>query len=163
MLELIDELRAHEFDVFIVTGGGAEFVRAISRTFYDVAPDAVVGSLVGYEFTRDADGRPRLLRTTELFGEVNEGAPKVTNIQLQLGRRPIFAAGNSPGDAEMLEYALAAGTPSMALLVSHDDAEREYAYEGRAGSFETDGSFDDTARGLGITVVSMRSDWVTVF
>ena len=163
MLELIDELRAHEFDVFIVTGGGAEFVRAISRTFYDVSPDAVVGSLVGYEFTRDADGRPRLLRTTELFGEVNEGAPKVTNIQLQLGRRPIFAAGNSPGDAEMLEYALAAGTPSMALVVSHDDAEREYAYEGRAGSFETDGSFDDTARGLGITVVSMRSDWVTVF
>ena len=112
MLELLDELRAHGFDIFIVTGGGAEFVRAISRAFYDVSPDDVVGSLVGYEFTRDDEGRPRLLRTTELFGEVNEGEPKVTNIRLQLGRRPIFAAGNSPGDAEMLEYALAAGTPS---------------------------------------------------
>ena len=163
MLELLDELRAHDFDVFIVTGGGAEFVRAISREFYDVSPDAVVGSLVGYEITRDAEGRPRLLRTTELFGEVNEGAPKVSNIQLQLGRRPILAAGNSPGDAEMLEYALAAEGPTMALLVNHDDAEREYAYEGRAGSFETDGSFEETARGLGITVVSMRDDWATVF
>lgn len=163
MLELIDELRAHDFDVFIVTGGGAEFVRAISRTFYDVAPDAVVGSLVGYELIRDADSRPALLRTTDLFGAVNEGAPKVINIQLQLGRRPIFAAGNSPGDAEMLEYALAAGGPSMALLVNHDDAEREYAYESRAGSFETDGSFEEVANGLGITVVSMRSDWATVF
>jgi len=163
MLELLDELRAHDFDIFIVTGGGAEFVRAISREFYDVSPDAVVGSLVGYEFTRDTEGRPRLLRTTELFGEVNEGAPKVTNIQLQLGRRPILAAGNSPGDAEMLEYALAADGPTIALLVDHDDAEREYAYEGRAGSFDTDGSFEETARGLGITVVSMRSDWSTVF
>lgn len=163
MLELIDELRAHGFDVFIVTGGGADFVRAISRRFYGVSPEAVVGSLVGYEFTRDAEGRPRLLRTAELFGEVNEGAPKVTSIQRQLGRRPIFAAGNSPGDAEMLEHALGAGAPSMALLVNHDDAEREYAYEGRAGSFEIEGSFVDAARGLGITVISMRSDWATVF
>ena len=163
MLELLDELRAHEFDVFIVTGGGAEFVRAISREFYDVSPDAVVGSLVGYEFGRDADGRPRLRRTTDLFGEVNEGAPKVTNIQLQLGRRPILAAGNSPGDAEMLEYALASDGPSIALLVNHDDADREYAYEGRAGSYDTAGSFEETAGGLGITVVSMRADWATVF
>jgi len=163
MLELIDELRAHDFDVFIVTGGGAEFVRSISQMFYGVTPDHVVGSLVGYEFTRDSKGRPTLLRTTELFGEVNEGAPKVANIQLQLGRRPIFAAGNSPGDAEMLEYALATGTPSMALLVNHDDAEREYAYAGRAGSFETDAPFEETASSLGITVASMRSDWATIF
>ena len=163
MLELVDELRAHDFDVFIVTGGGAEFVRAVSRRFYDVSPDAVVGSLVGYEFTRDAAGRPTLRRTTQLFGEVNEGAPKVTNIQLQLGRRPIFAAGNSPGDAEMLEYALAADGPSMALLVNHDDADREYAYEGEAGTFETDGSFTELAEGLGITIASMRNDWETVF
>jgi len=163
MLELLDELRTHRFDVFIVTGGGAEFVRAISRGFYAVSPDAVVGSLVDYEFVRDDGDRPALVRTKELFGHVNEGPPKVSNIQLQLGRRPIFAAGNSPGDAEMLEYAVAGTGPSMALLVDHDDAEREYAYEGRAGSFETEGSFEETARGLGITVVSMRSDWATVF
>jgi len=163
MLELVDELRAHDFDVFIVTGGGAEFVRAVSRRFYDVSPDAVVGSLVGYEFARDDAGRPALRRTTQLFGEVNEGAPKVTNIQLQLGRRPIFAAGNSPGDAEMLEYALASDGPSMALLVDHDDATREYAYEGVAGTFESDGSFTEAAKELGITIVSMRDDWATVF
>jgi phosphoserine phosphatase len=163
MLELIDELRAHHFDVFIVTGGGAEFVRAISRSFYGVSPDAVVGSLVGYRFTRDDRGRPRLVRTGELFGDVNEGEPKVTNIRRQLGRRPIFAAGNSPGDTEMLEDALAGDGPSMALLVDHDDPEREYAYEARAGSFATEGSFLDVARQLGFTVVSMRNDWQTVF
>jgi phosphoglycolate phosphatase-like HAD superfamily hydrolase len=163
MLELLDELRAHHFDVYIVTGGGTEFVRAISRPFYAVSPDAVVGSLVGYRFTRDDRGRPRLVRTNELFGDVNEGEPKVTNIRRQLGRRPIFAAGNSPGDTEMLEDALAAGGPTVAITIDHDDGEREYAYEARAGSFVTEGSHLDTARRLGITVVSMRDDWATVF
>ena len=47
----------------------------------------------------------------------------MTNIQTQLGRRPILAAGNSGGDREMLEWALAAGTPSLALLIDHDDAD----------------------------------------
>ena len=163
MLELLAELRAHHFSVFIVSGGGTEFVRAISEEFYGVEPQDVVGSLVGYEFVRSDTGAPRLLRTLELFGEVNEGPPKVTNIQRQLGRRPIFAAGNSPGDTEMLEYALAATGPSMAITIDHDDAEREYAYEGVAGSFETDGSYLDQMRGLGVTVVSMRDDWAAVF
>ena len=63
----------------------------------------------------------------------------------------------------MLEYALAADGPSMALLVDHDDADREYEYEGEAGTFETDGSFTELAEGLGITIASMRDDWETVF
>jgi phosphoserine phosphatase len=163
MLELLDELRAHDFDVFIVSGGGAEFVRGISRSFYEVSPDDVVGSLVDYRFHRDENGRPELKRTSELFGEVNEGESKVSSIRRQLGRRPIFAAGNSPGDTEMLEYALAGDGPSMAVLVEHDDAEREYEYEGRAGSFESDGDFVATAKRLGVVVVSMRDDWSQIF
>jgi phosphoserine phosphatase len=163
MLELLDELRAHDFSVFIVSGGGTEFVRAISDDFYGIEPQDVVGSLVCYEFVRSETGTPRLLRTLELFGEINEGPPKVTNIQRQLGRRPIFAAGNSPGDTEMLEYALAAEGPSMAITIDHDDAEREYAYAGVAGSFETDGSYLDQMSALGVTVVSMRDDWASVF
>ena len=54
MLELIDALRAESFSVFIVTGGGTEFVRAVSQDFYAVPPNAVVGTLVNYEFARDA-------------------------------------------------------------------------------------------------------------
>jgi hypothetical protein len=51
----------------------------------------------------------------------------------------------------------------MAMLVDHDDPEREYAYEARAGSFATEGSFLDAARRLGFTVASIRHDWATVF
>lgn len=163
MLELIDLLRAHEFSVCIVTGGGTEFVRAISEEFYGVDPERVVGSMIGYEVHRDQQDRPHLVRTEQVFGEVDEGAAKVSNLQIGLGRRPIFAAGNSPGDADMLLYAQTAVGPSMALLVDHDDDDREYAYEGEAATFESAGSFADSGRERGWTVVSMRDDWGQVF
>jgi phosphoserine phosphatase len=164
MLELLDELRRAEFDVFIVTGGGTEFVRAISHEFYGIPPERIVGTRASYDFVRLADGRAGLLRNSDLVAaDANEGAAKVINIQRELGRRPIFAAGNSPGDTEMLDYAMAAHGPTLALLVDHDDADREYAYEGVAATFDAAGSFLDTAAAQGWTVASMRDDWATVY
>ncbi len=162
MLELVAELRARLFSVYVVTGSGTEFVRAISDPFYGVAPEGVVGSQIGYELDR-GDGMPRLRRTREIFGDPNEGAAKIANVQRLLGRRPILAAGNSAGDAELLEYALATDGPSLALLVDHDDAEREYAYESVAGTFGSDVPITTTARDRGWTVASMRDDWETIF
>jgi hypothetical protein len=163
MLELIDALRAESFSVFIVTGGGTEFVRAISQDFYGVPPEGVVGTLVNYDFARDAMGVPQLVRSAEMVGRANEGEAKVVNIQRELGRRPIFAAGNTAGDREMLEYALATDGPSMALLVDHDDADREYAYEPEAVTVDFDGAFTAFARESGWTVASIRNDWEHVF
>jgi phosphoglycolate phosphatase-like HAD superfamily hydrolase len=162
MLELLEELRRRDFGIFVVTGGGTEFVRAIARQLYGVPPEAVVGSEVGYELVR-VDGRPSLRRTSELIGEVNEGPAKITNIQRQIGRRPICAAGNSPGDTEMLEYAMASDGPAMALVVDHDDAEREYEYRSEAESFDSPESITDIAARLGWTVISMRNDWTRIF
>ncbi len=162
MLELIGELRARDFSVYVVTGGGTEFVRTLSQAFYGTPPEGVVGSQVGYELDR-AGGHPRLLRTREIFGGANEGAAKIANIQRLLGRRPIFAAGNSAGDADMLDYALAFDGPALALLVEHDDAEREYAYEGVSVTFTTREPVTTMAAHRGWSVVSMRNDWSTVF
>ena len=134
MLELMDALAARGFTNCIVTGGGTEFVRAVSEQIYGVAQERVVGTLVTYQFDR-RDGRVGLLRTTSVRGEANEGAAKVDNIQVALGRRPTVAGGNSPGDAEMLEYTSTGDGPRLSLLVNHDDAEREYAYESEAGTF----------------------------
>ncbi len=162
MLELIGELRARDFSVYVVTGSGTEFVRAVSQAFYGVPPEGVVGSQVGYELDR-ANGIPRLLRTREIFGDANEGAAKIANIQRLLGRRPILAAGNSAGDAEMLDYALAFDGPSLALLLEHDDAEREHAYEGVAATLGAHEPVTTTAARRGWSVASMRDDWSTVF
>jgi phosphoglycolate phosphatase-like HAD superfamily hydrolase len=163
MLELLDELRRRDFTVGIVTGGGTEFVRAISDDLYAVPAELVVGTLIDYEFTRDEQDRPVLRRTATMLGEANEGPAKVTNIQTQLGRRPILAAGNSGGDREMLEWALATEGPSLALLIDHDDAEREYQYVSKAGSFVETEPITDVGARLGWTVVSMARDWEAVF
>jgi len=163
MLELLDELRRREFTIFIVTGGGTEFVRSISQELYGVAPEAVVGTLIGYEWVRRHDGHPTLRRTAHVQGKANEGAAKVSNIQTQLGRRPILAAGNSGGDREMLEWACAGRHPGMALVVDHDDGEREFRYRSVAATVAEPEPITNVAQRLGWTVVSMADDWDTVF
>jgi len=162
MLELMELLREHEFRVFIVTGGGVEFVRAVGEEIYGVRPDDVVGSAVQVSFER-RDGRVVLVRQAAMLGSPNEGPPKAMNIQAHIGRRPILAAGNSAGDTEMLEYAHTGEHPSLCIVVDHDDEEREYAYAGSSVTNPDAESIVDTAGRLGWTVVGMRDDWNRVF
>jgi phosphoserine phosphatase len=162
MLELLDLLREHEFRVFIVTGGGVEFVRAVSERVYGVAPDDVVGSAVQTTFER-RDGRVVLVREAKLLGSPNEGPPKVVNIQAHIGARPIVAIGNSAGDREMIEYAHTGERPSLCIVIDHDDAEREYAYAGASATDPGAQPIAETAAALGWTTVSMRDDWSRIF
>ena len=162
MLELLRALETKGFTNCIVTGGGTEFVRAISRRLYRVDPERVVGTLVTYDLA-ERDGRRTLVRTTAVQGGVNEGPTKISNIQVALGRTPVVAGGNSPGDADMLEHTNSLDSPSLALLVNHDDPEREYSYVSEAGSFDAAEPVTTTASRLGWTQVSMRTDWATIF
>jgi phosphoserine phosphatase len=163
MLELLAELRALDFTVGIVTGGGTEFVRELSGRLYGVEPGMVVGTLIGYRFDRDDAGRPVVRRTTSQIGKANEGGAKLENIQSQIGRPPLLAAGNSAGDREMLEWAQAGRHGGLAVLVNHDDAEREFAYESRAATFDEDEPITAVGDRLGWVVVSMQRDWDAIF
>lgn len=163
MIELLDELRRRQFTTFIVSGGGTEFVRAVSDELYQVPGHAVVGTLIDYDFARRDDGRPVLYRTARVLGGANEGAAKVNNIQTHLGRRPILGCGNSGGDREMLEWACAGDGPGLALLVDHDDAEREFAYRSVAATFAESEPITTVGERLGWLVVSMERDWERVF
>lgn len=163
MLELIEALRSRDVTVMLVTGGGTEFVRAVSHELYGIPPECVVGTLVGYEFDRDSLGHPQLFRTGKISGQVNEGGAKVAAIQAQLGRRPVLAVGNSGGDREMLEWAADQDLPTLALLIDHDDADREFAYVGSAQSFAEPEPILDVAAREGWTVISMARDWSEIF
>ncbi|HWK29232.1 MAG TPA: HAD family hydrolase [Solirubrobacter sp.] len=163
MLELIEELRAREFTVGIVTGGGTEFVRQVGRQLYGVEPGMVVGTLIGYRFERDGDDRPVVRRTIAQIGKANEGGAKLENIQSQIGRAPLLAAGNSAGDREMLEWAQSHPHGGLALLVDHDDAEREFAYASKAATFDDAEPITAIGARLGWVVASMRDDWERVF
>ncbi len=81
------------------------------------------------------------------------------NIDVHIGKRPVFAAGNvrSGGDIAMLEYSAGGPRRSLQILVDHDDAVREFAYQ------EKDGASLAAARGNGWTVVSMKRDWNAIF
>ncbi len=163
MLELLDELRAKDFTIGIVTGGGTEFVRQAARRCYAVEPGMVVGTLIGYTFDRDADGRPLVRRTAAQTGAANEGGPKVEHIQAQIGRPPILAVGNSGGDREMLEWAQASRHGGLGVLIDHDDAEREFAYQSVAATFDDPEPITTVGQRLGWVIVSMKDDWDTVF
>ena len=146
MLELLAFLQAKEFRPFIVTGGGVEFVRAASEQLYGVPAERVAGATVDYSFER-LDGKILVIRTHTLLGEPGEGEAKVRAIQHCIGRRPIFAAGNSIGDEDMFDYTRSGQNASLCLLVEHDDAAREYAY---------DAHIESPARGSWLTVSMLR-------
>ena len=82
---------------------------------------------------------------------------KPVRLWSRIGRRPIFAAGNSNGDIEMLEFTGTPATTSLRLLICHDDAEREFAYTAGA-----ERALEMAAQN-GWTVASMRDDWKSVF
>jgi phosphoglycolate phosphatase-like HAD superfamily hydrolase len=160
MLELLAYLRANGFKTFIVSGGGIEFMRPWAERVYGVPPEQVIGSSVKARY-EVRDGRPVLLRLPELnFIDDKEGKP--VGIQQHIGRRPIAAFGNSDGDFQMLEWTTAGPGPRLALLVHHDDATREAAYDRESAIGRLARGLDEAGR-RGWVVASIARDWKTVF
>ncbi len=155
MLELLAYLRASGFKVFIVSGGGVEFMRAFAEDVYCVTHEQVIGSSIKTKY-EVRDRKPVLLRLAEV-DFIDDKAGKPVGIQTRIGRRPIFAAGNSDGDFEMLEWTTSGRGPRVGLLVHHDDAEREWAYD-RESSIGRLARGLDEAPARGWTVASMKND-----
>ena len=146
MLELFDFLRANQFRVFVCSGGGRDFMRVFAEETWGIYKENVIGSAAAYTY---ADGK--IVRSDTFLGDLNVGPGKPEHIFAQTGRLPLFAGGNADVDIEMLQSA------KFALLVNHDDEEREFAYTKGAETALA------KAKELGWTVVSMKNDWITVF
>lgn len=159
-LELMGYLRSHGFKTFIVSGGGIDFMRAFAEEIYGIASAQVIGSSVKTRVNINGD-RVDLMKLAEL-GTFDDREVKVENIGLHIGRRPILAFGNSDGDLAMLRYTKAGPGARLALLLHHDDGEREFAYD-RAFRLSPLAEALDHAPDYGITVVSMKHDWEKVF
>jgi phosphoglycolate phosphatase-like HAD superfamily hydrolase len=151
MVELLRYLEANGFTTYIASGGGRDFMRPVTTAMYGIPPERVIGSSVGLDFV---DGH---LKTTATPEFLDDGPVKPVRIWGRVGRRPIFAAGNSNGDIEMLEYTSAGAGPSLSMLVRHDDAEREFEYTAGAERALA------LAADRGWPVASMRDDWARIF
>lgn len=162
MLEVMDYLRANGFRVYIVTGGGQEFVRAYSQRVYAVPVEQVIGSAGKVKYGYDAAGKPMLTKLPEVL-LIDDKGGKPEGINLIIGKGPCAAFGNSDGDQQMLEWTGAGGGARLMMLVHHDDAAREYAYDtaSKVGTFSK--ALMAEAKQRGWTVISMKDDWKTIF
>lgn len=160
MLELLDYLRDHDFQVYIVSGGGIDFLRVFAEDVYGVPPNQVVGSSVKTRY-EVRDGRPVLVKIAEI-DFIDDKAGKPVGIHQHIGRRPIAAFGNSDGDLQMLQWTTAGDGARLGLLVHHTDAEREWAYDRDSHIGGLDKALD-LAGDVNWIVVDMKNDWTRVF
>ena len=160
MLELLAYLRASGFKTFIVSGGGIEFMRPWTEQIYGVPPEQVVGSSIKTKFEM-RDGAPVLVRLPEIdFNDDKEGKPVAIN--QSIGRRPIFAVGNSDGDLQMLQWTIAGSGVRFGGLVHHTDSDREWAYDRASSVGRLDKALDE-ARARGWSVVDMKQEWKVIY
>ncbi len=161
MLELMTYLRAKGFKTFIVSGGGSEFMRSWTETIYGIPPEQVVGSSGGLQFEMRPNGRPVLINLPQIEF-IDDGPGKPVGIERFIGRRPIFAFGNSDGDQQMLEWTGAGAGARFMGLVHHTDAVREYAYDRHSKIGKLDKALDE-GMAKGWTIVDMKNDWKVIY
>ena len=154
-LELLDYLRANGFKVYICSGGEAEFMRVISKDYYGIPVENVMGSELVFNYDENAN---IMIRDSKLFTDNNERS-KATNIQYRLGKPSVFAVGNvrSGGDIYMLRFSQSSKYPSFQLMINHDDGKREFAYE------EKNRISLNWSEKYNWNVVSMKNDWKQIF
>ena len=160
MRELLDYLRANGFKTYIVSGGGIEFMRPVTQDAYGIPPEQVIGSTIATEYALDGD-IPVLNRLPKI-DFIDDGPGKPVGINKFIGRRPIFVAGNSDGDYEMLRWVTGGPTKGFGMIVHHTDAEREYAYDRQSEFGKLDKAWTE-AESRGWTVVDMKNDWKRIY
>lgn len=156
MLELLQYLRANNFQTFIVSGGDISFMRAWAEKVYGIPPQQVVGS--AFKAGYDSTGIKRLPQ----FDFMDDGPGKPVGIYQHIGKRPVFAAGNSDGDYQMLQFTSTNTLPHMEIYVHHTDSVREYAYDRGSPIGKLEKGLDDAPK-YGWKIIDMKSDWKTVY
>ncbi len=160
MLELLAYLRANDFKTFIVSGGGVDFMRAFVSPVYGIPSEQIIGSRIKTEFDYN-DGNPRILRTAGVdFIDDKDGKP--LNIQKIIGKKPVFASGNSDGDLQMMQWTASNKHKSFMLYLHHTDSVREWAYDRDSHIGGLDKGLDQANKD-GWTVIDMAKDWKLIY
>jgi len=160
MLELLRYLRDEGFETYIVSGGGIDFMRVFTERVYGITPENVVGSSLRASY-QVIDGVPSIVKEGESFF-YNDKEDKPIGIYRHIGKRPIFAAGNSDGDFAMVEYTTAGDGARLGMFVHHTDDAREWAYDREGHVGVLDRGLDE-AESRGYLLVDMAKDWSKIY
>lgn len=160
MLELMDYLRSNQFQVYLVTGTEQELARALAQELFNIPPPQVIGSEMRYSFEEKAG---RLAVNTEpRFSSLNSGPAKALNISSRIGIPPLFAAGNSDNDLEMLKLTTQSPGRRLGMIIHHTDAEREFAYDRESVHGKLRKGLEQSESN-GWLLIDMREDWKTIY
>ena len=167
MIEVINYLRANDFDVWIVTADEREVARALVER-YDFPFDHVIATDVPYVADGKGEDEPADEYNMGQDEEIVLGVPldeegcvqsnKPAAIMREIGKRPVLAFGNTAGDYSMLNYTQ--GNPDhkgLGFFVVCDDTEREYGSDERAAGYY------EEVESQGWTAISMANDWATIY
>ena len=160
MLELLNYLRDNGFKTYIVSGGEVAFMRAFAEEVYGIPPEQVIGTTFVTQF-QGKEGKYSILRQRKL-GHYDDGPGKPESIESIIGRRPVFAFGNSDGDLQMLQWTMAGKGLRLAGLVHHTDGQREWAYDRKSNIGRLDKALDQ-ATGNKWVVVDMAKEWTRIY
>ncbi|MBK8831743.1 MAG: haloacid dehalogenase-like hydrolase [Saprospiraceae bacterium] len=161
MLELLAYLRSNGYKTYIVSGGGIDFMRPWTESVYGIPPEQVIGSSLKLKYEMRDDG-PVVYRLPEV-NFINDKAGKPVGIEQHIGRRPVFTAGNSDGDYEMLQWtSTATGYPRFGMLVHHTDEVREWAYDRTSHIGKLDKGLNDAPK-YNWLIVDMKQDWKKLY
>jgi phosphoglycolate phosphatase-like HAD superfamily hydrolase len=160
MLELLGYLRENGFKTYIVSGGEVAFMRAFAEEVYGIPPEQVIGTTFVTQF-QNKDGKFSILRQGKLAHN-DDGPGKPESIESIIGRRPVFAFGNSDGDLQMLQWTTAGEGRRLAGLVHHTDGQREWAYDRKSNIGRLDKALDQ-ATGNKWVVVDMAKEWTRIY
>ena len=161
MLELLNYLRANGYKTYIVSGGGIDFMRPWTEAVYGIPPEQVIGSSLKLKYEVRDDG-PVIFRLPEI-NFIDDKAAKPVGIEQHIGRRPVFTAGNSDGDYEMLQWtSTGTGFPRFGMIVHHTDGDREWAYDRESHIGKLNRGLDDAGTYHWL-VVDMKADWKKVY
>jgi phosphoserine phosphatase len=160
MLELLQYLRANDFKTFIVSGGGVDFMRAFVTEIYGIPEEQIIGSRIKTEFDYN-NGNP-VIKRLPTIDNIDDKEGKPLNIQKIIGKKPVFASGNSDGDLQMLQWTDSNSYTSFQLYLHHTDSIREWAYDKNSHIGKLDKGLDEATE-KGWTVIDMKSDWKLIY
>jgi hypothetical protein len=160
MVELLPYLRAHDFNTFIVSGGGADFMRVWSEEAYGIPPYQVIGSYGDARYDL-VNGKPLITKTG---GEIylDDKAGKSVAIHRFIGKVPVFCCGNSDGDQAMMQCTIGSKYKCLYLIIHRTDSVREFQYDLKTLSGHLETALAE-AKEKNWLVLDMQKDFREIF
>ena len=163
MLELFDCCASTGFRVFIVTGGGVEFVRAVAEALYGVEPDDVVGSAVAGRPSSGATGASCSCARPTLAARPTRARRRRSTSSATSAAARSSRSATAPATARCSSTRTPARCRRCASWSTTTTRSASTPTAARRSRTRTPRTIAATAARFSWTVVSMRDDWSRVF